>query len=126
MFEDPIVEELHRIRREHAARFDNDISRIVEDIQRMERESGRTHVNFPPRRRPKQPPARPPITSAAEYEKAQEELRELERRLSDLQQSQSPASNGHTKAEVRLVIARIQDQLTLYEGAEEACRPEAG
>jgi len=55
MFEDPIVEEIRRVRRAHAEQFDNDISAIAEDIRRLERESGREHVNFPPRRLEKQP-----------------------------------------------------------------------
>ena len=50
MFEDPIVEEIHRIRREHAAKFNNDMTAIADDIRRMERESGRTYVSFPPKR----------------------------------------------------------------------------
>jgi hypothetical protein len=49
MFEDPIVEEIRRIRHEHAAKFNNDLTAIVADIRRLERESGQTHVNFPPR-----------------------------------------------------------------------------
>ena len=50
MFDDPIVEEIRRVRRAHAGQFDNDISAIVGDLRRLERESGRQHVNFPPRR----------------------------------------------------------------------------
>jgi hypothetical protein len=50
MKDDPIVEEIRAVRTAHAAQFNNDISAIVEDIRRMERESGRQHVNFPPRR----------------------------------------------------------------------------
>ena len=49
MFEDPIVEELRRVRDAHAARFNYDIEAIAEDIRRSERESGRTYVNYPPR-----------------------------------------------------------------------------
>jgi hypothetical protein len=49
MFDDPIVEEIRRIRRAHAARFNNDLRAIVADLGRLERESGRTYVNFPPR-----------------------------------------------------------------------------
>jgi hypothetical protein len=48
MFDDPIVEEIRRVRREHTSQFDNDISAIVADLRRLERESGRQHVNFPP------------------------------------------------------------------------------
>ena len=53
MFDDPIVEEIRRIRRAHAARFNNDLRAIVADLGRLERESGRTYVNFPPRLRAK-------------------------------------------------------------------------
>ncbi len=49
MFDDPIVDEIRRVRRAHASQFDNDIFAIVADIRRLERESGRQHVNFPPR-----------------------------------------------------------------------------
>ena len=56
MFDDPIVEEIRRVRRAHAAQFDNDLSAIVADVRRLERESGRTYVSFPPRS-VKEPPA---------------------------------------------------------------------
>ena len=49
MFEDPIVEEIRRVRHAHAAQFNNDLDAIVEDLRRLERESGRKYVNFPPR-----------------------------------------------------------------------------
>jgi hypothetical protein len=49
MFEDPIVEEIRRVRRAHASQFDNDLAAIVADLRRLERESGRSYVNFPPR-----------------------------------------------------------------------------
>ena len=60
MFDDPIVEEIRRVRRAHAAQFDNDISAIVGDLHRLERESGRQHVNFPPRRLEKEPASATP------------------------------------------------------------------
>ncbi len=50
MFEDPIVEEIRRARHAHAAKFNNDLAAICEDLRRMERESDRTHVSFPPKR----------------------------------------------------------------------------
>jgi len=50
MFEDPIVEEIRRKRKTHAARFGNDLSAISDDIRRLEEQSGRDYVNFPPRR----------------------------------------------------------------------------
>jgi hypothetical protein len=43
---DPIVEEVRKIREEHAARFDFDLTRIFEDLQKNERESGREVVSF--------------------------------------------------------------------------------
>jgi hypothetical protein len=49
MFDDPIVEDIRRVRRAHALQFNNDLSAIVADIRRLERESGRSYVNFPPR-----------------------------------------------------------------------------
>ena len=49
MFEDPIVEDIRRVRRAHASQFDNDLATIVADLRRLERESGRSYVNFPPR-----------------------------------------------------------------------------
>lgn len=37
---DPVIEELHAIRREIAARFDNDVHRIAEDARRRQAASG--------------------------------------------------------------------------------------
>jgi hypothetical protein len=62
------------------------------------------------------------ITSAVEYEKAEEELRDLERRLEVLQQSNPIGEKGFTKAGVRKMIARLQEELAVYEGSEEARR----
>jgi hypothetical protein len=50
MWNDPIVEEVRRIRHEHAAKFNYNIHEICEDMRRRERESGRTYVTLPPRR----------------------------------------------------------------------------
>ena len=38
------TDEIRAIRRELAARFDNDLHRIFEDIQRQQRESGRVYI----------------------------------------------------------------------------------
>lgn len=65
------------------------------------------------------------ITNAFEYEKAEEELRDLERRLERLQQSNPIGSKGFTKAGIRKMIARIHEELAVYEGSEEARRPES-
>ncbi len=50
MQDDPIVEEVRKVRDAHAARFEYDLQRIFEDIKRQERESGRQYVSFPARR----------------------------------------------------------------------------
>ena len=49
MRNDPIVEEIRRIRQEHTDRFNGDLHAICEDLRRQERESGREYVSFPPR-----------------------------------------------------------------------------
>ncbi|MCH8043769.1 MAG: hypothetical protein IID44_08610 [Planctomycetes bacterium] len=66
MKDDPIVEEIRAVRRAHAAKFNNDISAIVEDIRRMERESGRQYVNFPPRRVDGDTHVSPPASAATQ------------------------------------------------------------
>jgi hypothetical protein len=63
------------------------------------------------------------ISNATEYEKAQQEIRDLERRLERLQQSHPMGSKGFTKAGIRNMIARLHEELALYEGSEEARGP---
>jgi hypothetical protein len=65
------------------------------------------------------------IANSNEYERAQEELRDLERRLDRLQQSNPAGSKGFTKAGIRKMIARLHEELALYEGSEEARQPES-
>lgn len=50
MWKDPIVEEVRRIREEHAARFNYDLRAIYEDLKAQEKASGRKVVSFPPKR----------------------------------------------------------------------------
>lgn len=38
---DPVVEEVRRLREEYAAQFDYDIRRIADDLRRQEETSGR-------------------------------------------------------------------------------------
>ncbi len=45
----PITEEIRTIRHELAAHFDNDLDRIVEDLRRQQRESGREYIRLPKR-----------------------------------------------------------------------------
>lgn len=55
MQDDPIVEEVRRIREAYAAKFNYDLEAIFQDLKQQERESGRTFVSFPPRRISKPP-----------------------------------------------------------------------
>jgi hypothetical protein len=59
------------------------------------------------------------ITTAEEYQQAQEELCQLEDRLSRLQQSHPLGTKGFTKAGVRKMIARLHEELAVYEGNQE-------
>ena len=59
------------------------------------------------------------IFNLTEYEKAQEEMRVLEERLKRLQQTNPIGSKGFTKAGIRKMIARLHEELAIYEGSEE-------
>ncbi len=63
------------------------------------------------------------ISNATEYERAQAELRSLEQRLEKLQQTHPVGAKGFTKAGVRKMIARLHEELAVYEGSEEARQP---
>jgi hypothetical protein len=66
MWKDPIVEEVRRIRHEHATKFNYNIHEICEDMRRRERESGRTYLTLPPRRiEPTEAPLVPPLNTNA-------------------------------------------------------------
>jgi hypothetical protein len=52
MWKDPIVEEVRRVRNEHAARFNYDLKAIYRDLKEQERTSARRHVRFEPKRLP--------------------------------------------------------------------------
>jgi hypothetical protein len=47
---DPIVDEVRRIRDAHAAAFDYDLDAIFQDIKEEEKRSGLRFVSYPPRR----------------------------------------------------------------------------
>lgn len=49
MINDPIVEEVRHYRKEHAARYGNDLNRIVEALKKMEQESNRVRLNPGPK-----------------------------------------------------------------------------
>ena len=65
------------------------------------------------------------IATTTEYEKTQEELRSLEERLGRLQQSNPVGSKGFTKAGIRKMIARLHEELAVFEGSEEARQSES-
>ena len=52
MRRDPIVEEIRKIREEHAARFNYNVRAIVEDARRRQQEGTHQVVSLPPRRIP--------------------------------------------------------------------------
>lgn len=57
MLNDPIVEEIRKIRDEHAARFNYDLDAIFDDIKKSEKELGLPLVTLPPNRVAKPAPA---------------------------------------------------------------------
>jgi hypothetical protein len=59
------------------------------------------------------------ITNAEQYQKAQEELHLLEDRLQRLQRDYPLGAKGFTKAGIRKMIARLHEELALYEGSQE-------
>ena len=60
------------------------------------------------------------IANSIEYKKAEGELRDLQERLDRLQDSHPIGSKGFTKAGIRKMIARLHEELAIYEGSEEA------
>jgi hypothetical protein len=63
------------------------------------------------------------ISNLTEYEKALEELRDLDERLKRLQQTYPIGSKGFTKAGIRKMIAHLHEELAIYEGSEAARQP---
>ena len=59
------------------------------------------------------------ITNDEQYQKGQEELKELEERLQNLQQTHPLGTKGFTKAGVRKLIARLHEELGVYDGRQE-------
>ena len=59
------------------------------------------------------------ISSAQEYELAKEELSHLEQWLSRLQNEHPAPSQGLSKAGIRKMIARLHEELAVYEGSQE-------
>jgi len=51
MWQDEILEEIHRIREEHAKSFNYDLDAMFADWGKKQAESGRQVVSLPPKRR---------------------------------------------------------------------------
>jgi hypothetical protein len=62
------------------------------------------------------------ISNEIEYQKAQDEIRMLEQRLERLQQANPIGTKGFTKAGIRKLIARLHEELAVFEGSEETRR----
>jgi hypothetical protein len=60
------------------------------------------------------------ITTIVEYEKAQSELRDLQERLAQLQREHPIGEKGFTKAGIRKLISKLNEELAIFEGSEEA------
>lgn len=56
---DPIVDEVRKVRDAHAARFNYDLDAIFRDIKEQEKKSGRKFVCFPPRKAESPQPLQP-------------------------------------------------------------------
>jgi hypothetical protein len=65
------------------------------------------------------------IETKEQYQKAQDELGHLERWLARLQQDHTVPAKGLTKAGIRKMIARLHEELAVYEGGQEIKQPES-
>lgn len=50
MYTDPIIDEIRRFRDEYAARFNYDVTAMLDDIRRRQKASGKKTVSRPPKR----------------------------------------------------------------------------
>ncbi len=64
------------------------------------------------------------IETTEEYARVKEQLRLLESRLDHLQREYPVPAKGLTKAGVRKMIARLHEELAVYEGSQELRQPE--
>ncbi len=64
------------------------------------------------------------IKTPEDYRKAEAELHQLESRLQRLQQEYPAPAKGLTKAGIRKMIARLHEELAIYEGGGEVEQPE--
>jgi hypothetical protein len=63
MWKDPIVEEIHQFREEHAKRFNYDLKAIFEDFKAQERHSSHLRATLPIKR--KRPLTHSPVATAS-------------------------------------------------------------
>ena len=64
------------------------------------------------------------IENQVDYKKAQQEIDSLEQRLARLQESHPIGNKGFTKAGIRKMIARLHEELAVFEASAEARRSE--
>lgn len=64
------------------------------------------------------------ISTVSEYEIALQQLAELESRLAKLQSENAGGKKGYTKAGVRKMIAKIHEELAVYEASSDAAQIE--
>ena len=55
MPKDPIIDELHKMRRDHAQKFGHDLHKIFADLKEQERKSGRKFLALAVKRNRMQP-----------------------------------------------------------------------
>jgi len=63
------------------------------------------------------------IETENQYIKAKSELRDLETRLSRLQEEHPNGEKGFTKAGVRKMIARLHEELAVFEARASSAKP---
>ena len=63
------------------------------------------------------------IETETQYTKAMAELRDLEARLSKLQEEHPGGEKGYTKAGVRKMIARLHEELAVFEAQSAPAKP---
>jgi hypothetical protein len=65
------------------------------------------------------------ITTISEYEIACRQLDELEAKLEKLQSKHSGGEKGYTKAGVRKLIAKLHEELAIYEASIDSTQIES-
>ncbi len=50
MWDDPIVQEIRKVREDHAARFNFNLEAIADDLKKQQEDSGKTFVSLQPKK----------------------------------------------------------------------------